>query len=119
MGVVVADRVDRPPSLFDAFDGPTPAAAPPVRRGGLERRLREEREASAPQVGAGGGTRVHGGVGGEPTLDEMIVGAWEGLAAQVAVQCPLCDGTLRPVYGQGDAGAVVAGHCDRCATTLS
>jgi hypothetical protein len=55
-------------------------------------------------------------VGGGPTLDDCIVGAWEGLTAQVAVACPLCDGQLRPRPG-GDAG--LGGCCDRCGTTLA
>jgi hypothetical protein len=37
--------------------------------------------------------------GGEPTLDELIVGAWEGLAAQQSVACPVCDGELVAEYG--------------------
>jgi hypothetical protein len=117
MAVVVADRVDRPPSLFDVVDVPTPA---PARRAELERRLLAERDASMQDVDAGGAAHVHDGVGGEPMLDEMIVGAWEGLIAQAAVHCPLCEGTLRPLYGDGDNGSpVVAGRCDRCETTLS
>ena len=76
------------------------------------------------------------GVGGGPTLDETIVGAWEGLTAQVAVACPLCEeGTLRPLGGppaerggsgrSGAAGggqptaAVRAGGCDRCGAQLA
>jgi hypothetical protein len=73
------------------------------------------------------GDRAGGGVGGEPTLDETIVGAWEGLAAQVAVACPLCeDGLLRPVArpaghaepaARGPAAAL--GRCDRCGAQLA
>jgi hypothetical protein len=93
---------------------------PPARHTELERRLRDERDVSVRRADAGGEAHEHGGVGGEPTLDEMIVGAWEGLTAQAAVQCPLCEGTLRPLYGDGNGGSpVVAGRCDRCATTLS
>jgi hypothetical protein len=58
-----------------------------------------------------------GGVGGEPTLDDAIVGVWEGLAAQVAVGCPLCtEGTLRPLAAS--AAAPGGGRCDRCHATL-
>jgi len=121
MGTVVAERVDRPLSLFDELEALAPATAP-------------EREAAIPQeaeVAAsrqrreatvdGGAVREHGGVGGEPTLDEILVGAWEGLTAQAAVACPLCDdGTLRPLYADaGGASPPVAGRCDRCGTTLS
>lgn len=131
MGVVVADRVERPPSLFDLLDGPAAPATTPEHPSGLERRLLREREAEAfvepapaPAVAddleAGGAGHVHDGVGGEPTLDDMLVGAWEGLTAQVAVACPLCDGALRPLYADGAAGSpVVAGRCDSCDTTLT
>jgi hypothetical protein len=58
-----------------------------------------------------------GGVGGEPTLDDAIVGAWEGLAAQVAVGCPLCEeGTLRLLGAT--AASPAGGRCDRCHATL-
>jgi hypothetical protein len=55
-----------------------------------------------------------GDVGGGPTLDDAIVGAWEGLVAHVAVACPLCGGPL----AQAERGAD-AGSCGRCGTTLS
>jgi hypothetical protein len=59
-----------------------------------------------------------GGMGGGPTLDDAIVGAWEGLAAHVAVACPLCeDGTLRP--GARSIGSTSGGACDRCGATLA
>lgn len=118
MGAVVAERVDRPLSLFDEIEALAPARVP-------EREIEvtvERVEPTAPESGAaadGGAAHVHGGVGGEPTLDEMIVGAWEGLAAQVVVACPLCDGTLRPLYADaGGASPPVAGRCDSCGTTL-
>jgi hypothetical protein len=62
------------------------------------------------------------GVGGGPTLDEKIVGAWEGLTAQVAVACPLCaEGTLWPLGPPARRGAadVAAGRCDRCGAQLA
>lgn len=119
MGTVVAERVDRPLSLFDEIETFAPAIAP-------ERDVTtpEETEAPAPEQGAaadGGAVHEHGGVGGEPTLDEMIVGAWEGLTAQVAVACPLCDeGVMRPVYADAAAGSPPSGgRCDHCGTTLA
>ena len=56
-------------------------------------------------------------VGGEPTLDEMIVGAWEGLIAHRVVACPVCEGPMRPEYGAH--ARPVRGKCERCATTFS
>jgi hypothetical protein len=56
-------------------------------------------------------------VGGEPTLDEMLVGAWEGLIAHAVVTCPVCEGEMRPEYGA--QSRPVGGRCASCATTLS
>ncbi|WP_183344702.1 hypothetical protein [Conexibacter arvalis] len=121
----MAERVDRPLSLFDELEALAPATV--LER---ERAIPREAEPVVPVEGTGlregvvadgAVVREHGGVGGEPTLDEMIVGAWEGLAAQAAVACPLCDdGTLRPLYADaGGSSPPVAGRCDGCGTTLS
>ncbi len=56
-------------------------------------------------------------VGGEPTLDEMIAGAWEGLIAHRAVACPVCAGPMRPAYGA--QALPIGGRCESCATTFS
>ena len=57
-----------------------------------------------------------GDVGGSPTLDDAIVGAWEGLVARIAVACPLCGGRLRARPDDDDAAG---GCCDGCGTTVS
>lgn len=90
MTVLMAERIERPPSLF----GP-------------------RSEVRAPAVGEAA-RECSGDLGGELTLDDAIVGAWEGLAAQVVVMCPLCDGPLRP-HAAPDA---VGGRCGDCGTTL-
>jgi hypothetical protein len=90
MAVLTADRVERPSSLF----GP-PAEAP----------------ARAARVVSG---ERDGGPGGGLTLDDAIVGAWEGLAARAIVACPLCGGPLRPHAREGTGG-----RCGGCDTTLS
>ncbi|HKG37600.1 MAG TPA: hypothetical protein VKB25_01320 [Conexibacter sp.] len=91
MAVLTAERiVERPPSLF----GPAPVRHAPA-AGDLAR----ERD---------------GGLGGGLTLDDAIVGAWEGLAAQVVVQCLVCGGPLHP----DAAPDAVGGHCGDCSTTL-
>jgi hypothetical protein len=56
-------------------------------------------------------------VGGERTLDDTIVGAWEALAAHLSPHCPLCDAEMVPVYGAHSRP--VAGRCCNCGTTLS
>ncbi len=35
----------------------------------------------------------------EPTLDELLAGVWEGLAAHRPVECPVCGGWIAPEYG--------------------
>jgi hypothetical protein len=85
MAVLMAERVDRPPSLF----GPSPA-----------------------DVGVSG---RDAGLGGGPTLDDAIVGVWEGLAARAVVACPLCGGRLGP-RAEHDAHG---GRCGDCGTTLA
>jgi hypothetical protein len=90
IAMLLAERIERPASLFGAADAevrPPAAAAARRRDGGLSDGL---------------------------TLDDAIVGAWEGLAAQVVVACPLCGGALRPHA----APDTVAGRCVDCGTRL-
>jgi hypothetical protein len=55
--------------------------------------------------------------GGEPTLDEVIVGVWEGLTAHQAVQCPVCHAQMRPEYGA--RALPIGGRCADCGSTLA
>lgn len=57
------------------------------------------------------------GPGGEPTLDDVLAGAWEGLAARSVVPCPVCGDDMVPVESAGAAG--IAGRCQGCGTTFS
>jgi hypothetical protein len=55
-------------------------------------------------------------LGGEPTLDELIAGVWEGLAAHRTVACPVCGGEMVPDYG---AHALpIGGRCRSCESHL-
>jgi hypothetical protein len=56
-------------------------------------------------------------LGGEPTLDELIVGVWEGLTAPASAACPVCGARMEPQFS-GHARPV-AGRCTDCGTTLS
>lgn len=56
-------------------------------------------------------------VGGEPTLDDVLVGVWEGLSAGRAVACPVCEGEMRPLLDSPSAFA--GGRCGRCGTALT
>jgi hypothetical protein len=91
MAVLMAERVERPPSLF----GPVDAQA---------------RASVMDGVARGRDGCLDGGL----TLDDAIVGVWEGLAAQVVVACPVCAGPLRPRA----APDAVGGRCGDCGTTL-
>jgi hypothetical protein len=56
-------------------------------------------------------------LGGEPTLDEVLSGAWEGLAAHQLVACPVCGGEMTPRYGVH--ARPIGGHCGSCDTQLT
>jgi hypothetical protein len=72
-------------------------------------------------------------VGGEPTLDDVLAGVWEGLTAHQAVDCPVCGAHMEPHHGAdtqhpGDSGAarpsaadrgVAGGHCRSCDSSLT
>jgi hypothetical protein len=67
-------------------------------------------------------------VDGEPTLDEVIVSAWEGLTAHRPVECPVCRGEMEPeCSAQGAASSIGrrAGHapeggrCTSCGARLA
>ena len=50
------------------------------------------------------------------TLDQLIVGVWEGLSSHHTVTCPVCSGKMAPRYGSG--ARPVGGRCKRCGSTL-
>jgi hypothetical protein len=56
------------------------------------------------------------GLGGEPTLDEVIVRAWEGLAARQRADCPVCGARMAPIYGAH--ARPDGGRCEQCGATL-
>jgi hypothetical protein len=53
---------------------------------------------------------------GGPTLDDLVVGVWEGLAAHRTVACLACGEAMTPRYGAGHAP--VGGRCRGCGTTI-
>lgn len=57
------------------------------------------------------------GLGGEPTLDQLIAGVWEGLTAHATVRCPVCEGEMRPEYGA--RALPLGGRCAECGSTLT
>ncbi len=57
------------------------------------------------------------GLGGEPTLDELLTGVWEGLVAHQLAQCPVCGGEMKPTYGAH--ARPIGGRCTNCETALN
>ncbi|MGA9858076.1 MAG: hypothetical protein WBQ18_09445 [Solirubrobacteraceae bacterium] len=57
------------------------------------------------------------GVGGEPTLDTLVSGVWEGLVAHRVAACPMCGGEMAPDYGVH--ALPVGGTCGSCGTRLA
>jgi hypothetical protein len=69
------------------------------------------------------------GAGGEPTLDDVLAGVWEGLAAHATAACPICGERMEPVSGaRGDraprpdgerADGPEGARCTSCGSSLS
>lgn len=76
----------------------------------LSNRLRTEQRAEV--TAATAHARTDTARGGEATLDELFVGAWEGLSARRPVACPVCAGTMHPRVG------AVGGACSDCGVQL-
>jgi hypothetical protein len=64
--------------------------------------------------------------GGEPTLDEVLVGVWEGLTAHRVIDCPVCGARMEPTFRTAESAAASAtgpvvqgGHCASCDSTLT
>ena len=53
---------------------------------------------------------------GGATLDDLLSGAWEGLAAARSTTCPVCAGALEPRWSTG--AALTGGRCRDCASEL-
>jgi len=59
--------------------------------------------------------------GGEPTLDDLLAGVWEGLAARASASCPICGGRMEPAYGArgGRERPPDVARCTSCGSALS
>jgi hypothetical protein len=89
---------------------------------GAERERGRRRAGARPgsggsQAGPAGLLSGTADLGGEPTLDALLAGVWEGLAAHKPAACPLCAGHMRPDYGVH--ALPVGGCCESCGTRLS
>lgn len=70
-----------------------------------------------PTARAAAGVAPSRATDGGPTLEGVIVRAWEGLASHRGVGCPLCGGHMAPRYGASGMDPV-GGRCSECNTTL-
>jgi hypothetical protein len=120
MTAAVAERM---PSLFDvAAERPAPVdaavecapAAVPRAPAAVECVPSAAECAPAAVEGAPSSSEA---VGGEPTLDEVLSGVWEGLAAHRVAECPVCGGEMEPEYGVHPRP--IGGRCPSCRSVLS
>jgi tRNA(Ile2) C34 agmatinyltransferase TiaS len=51
-----------------------------------------------------------------PTLDAVLVEAWNDVTAGAAAECPVCAGRMQPRWSAG--AGVVGGRCEDCGATL-
>jgi hypothetical protein len=114
MGAALTLDLFRPPILDPVED------ARQLRGPGFARD-RSSRRISAPAVPKGGDQRARLSMvqqGGGPTLDDVVVGGWEGLAAHRTVACLVCgEASMTPRYGAGPVP--VGGRCRSCGTTMA
>jgi hypothetical protein len=114
MGATLTLDLFRPPILDPVEDAK-------LLRGPGFPRDRSPRRFPAPAVPKGGDQRAQVSVvqqGGGPTLDDVVVGVWEGLVAHRTVACLACGEAMTPRYSAGPVP--VGGRCGNCGgTTIS
>lgn len=77
-----------------------------------------EREQAPASLGPARTVGVKGRrVGGERTLEDLVLGAWEGLAAHRPVDCPVCGGVMAPRVGA--QAELISASCRNCGSQLS
>jgi hypothetical protein len=54
--------------------------------------------------------------GSRPTLEALVVDAWDTVVAGAEADCPVCAGPMEPRWSAG--AGVVGGRCADCGTTL-
>jgi hypothetical protein len=118
-------RPGGPPTLFDAAPTTVPVAAPVEVPASVDVPAPAPVEVAAPvPVAPPPGREADGESGPEvgiagsgETLDRLVVGGWERLAARAEIPCLLCGGPMVPSYGAH--AAPIGGRCRDCGTTLS
>jgi hypothetical protein len=103
------------PSILDPIEAGEHLRAS---RGGAVRDRGPAQSSSVPEP-VGGDLQVQdrrSAASGGPTLDDLVVGVWEGLTAHRTVACLACGEAMVPRYGAGHAP--VGGRCSSCGTTI-
>ncbi len=59
---------------------------------------------------------LFGGRGGEVTLDDAVVGAWEALATSRTIACLVCGGDMSP---RDVRRGELSGGCNSCGSVLA
>jgi hypothetical protein len=122
MAVLVSSDIERPAILGRGrqeqlpLDAP-PAVAPPAPAPARIRRP----EPAAPAPDRAPAVPQHQQSkrpGGELTLDEMLVVAWEGVTAHNEVSCPVCRGVMVPRYPAAGPESL-GGRCRDCGSTFA
>jgi hypothetical protein len=83
-------------------------------------RDRQSERIPAPAVPKGGDQQAHepkAQQSGGLTLDDLVVGVWEGLSAHRTVACLGCGEAMTPRYSAGPSP--VGGRCRSCGTTIA
>ena len=121
MAVLVSSDVERPAILGDGRHEqlrleppPPPAPAAPAARPTRSPDRPQPADRSVLSQPAGRMKRP----GGELTLDELLVVAWEGVTAQHQASCPVCRGAMVPRYAAAGPECL-GGRCRDCGSTLA
>jgi hypothetical protein len=123
MAVLVSSDIERPSILgpgrqeqlrLDAPPAPAPVSAPLTPPAAPARDL-PERGAGLARPEAARHTKRPGG---ELTLDELLVVAWEGVTAHHQASCPVCRGAMVPRYPAAGPESL-GGRCRDCGSTLA
>ena len=119
MAVLVSSDLERPAILRPGRQEqlrlePPPAPAPPAARPVRSHDRPQPAARSALSGPAGRAKRP----GGELTLDEILVVAWEGVTAQHQASCPVCRGAMVPRTAAAGPECL-GGHCGDCGSTLA
>jgi hypothetical protein len=102
------------PSILDLVEEGAPLHSPDVAHD------RQPERITVPTEPAGGDHDVRvtrATQGGGPTLDDLMVGVWEGLTARRTVACLACGGAMMPRYSAGPVP--VGGRCTGCGSTVA